>query len=301
MLLTIGIPVKNEERNIEALRLAIEEIVKKIEMKNVSVEIIINENVSEDNSLILLEAWQRDFPIIRLFPLQTPLSFQASIISMMSEAKGDAFVIYQSDLQDPPEIILTFVDHWLKGHEIVAGVITSRQEGFINRIGRKLFYRTLQIVTDHNVIAGLQDFYLISDRVYKTLLALPNDGLFLRGHITSRFGNVIQVPYSRRKRTAGKSSFNFPQKYSLALDALLLFGTRFIRILSSASFILFMISSLSIIYFSLSYFLGFRFQVKGWASLSLLILMLVSVLGLTTGLILEYLIRIYRLLIFNQK
>ena len=301
MLLTIGIPVRNEEGNIAALRLAIEEIVKEIEKKNLTVEIIINDNVSEDNSLILLEAWQRDFPIIRLFRLRTPLSFQASIISMMSEAKGDAFVIYQSDLQDPPEVILTFVDHWLKGHEIVAGVITSRQEGFINRIGRKFFYRSLQIVTDHHIIAGLQDFYLISDRVYKSLLTLPDDGLFLRGHITSRFGNVIQVPYSRRKRTFGKTNFNFPQKYSLALDALLLFGTRFIRILSSASFVLFIISSFLIMIFLLSYILGFRVQVRGWASLSLLILMLASIIGLTTGLILEYLIRIYKLLVFNQK
>ncbi len=301
MLLTIGIPVRNEEGNIAALRLAIEEIVRRIEKKNISVEIIINDNTSEDNSLSLLENWQKDFPIIRLFHLRTPHSFQASIISMMREAKGDAFVIYQSDLQDPPEMILTFVNHWLKGHEIVAGVIISREEGFINRIGRRFFYRSLQIVTDHNIIAGFQDFYLISERVYKSLLALPNDGLFLRGHITSRFGNVIQVPYSRRKRTAGKTNFNFPQKYSLALDALLLFGTRFIRILSTASFVLFIISTILIIYFLLSYILGFHLKVRGWASLSLLVLTLVSVVGITTGLILEYLIRIYRLLVFNRK
>lgn len=301
MLLTIGIPVRNEEENIPALRLAIEEIVRKIEEKNINVEVIINENVSVDNSLNLLEAWKKDFPIIRLFQLKTPLSFQGSIISMMKEAKGDAFVVYQSDLQDPPDLILTFVDSWVKGNEIIAGVITSRQEGFINRFGRKLFYHSLKLVTDDYFIAGFQDFYLISKRVYSGLLDLPNEGLFLRGHITSRFGNVIQVPYSRRERVAGKTNFNFPQKYSLALDALLLFGTRFIRILSSASFALFTISFLSIIYFAFSYILGFRFQVKGWASLSLLILLLVSLIGLTTGLILEYLIRIYRLLVLHKK
>lgn len=301
MLLTIGIPVRNEGENIPALKRTIEEIVAKIEKKKISVEIIINDNVSEDNSLILLESWQKEFPIIRLFSLQTPLSFQASIISMMREANGEAFVVYQSDLQDPPELILNFVDLWLEGHEIVAGVITSRQEGVINRIGRRLFYRSLQLVTDDHFIAGFQDFYLISKRVYTSLLDLPKEGLFLRGHISSRFGDVTQVQYSRRKRTAGKTNFNFPKKYSLALDALLLFGTRFIRFLSSVSFVLFIVSSLSILYFSLSYILGFRFQVRGWASLSLLILLLVSIIGLATGLILEYLIRIYRLLIFDRK
>ena len=63
MLLTIGIPVRNEEGNIPALRLAIEDIVKKIKMKNVNVEIIINDNLSKDKSLSLLEEWQKDFPI----------------------------------------------------------------------------------------------------------------------------------------------------------------------------------------------------------------------------------------------
>lgn len=301
MLLTIGIPVRNEEENIPALRRKIEELVTQIEKRKISVEIIINENMSQDNSLSLLEDWQKESQMIRLFPLKTPLSFQASIISMMKEANGDAFIVYQSDLQDPPEIILTFLEHWLEGHEIVAGVITSREEGFFNRIGRKLFYRSLRLVTDDHFITGFQDFYLISKRVYTSLLDLPKEGLFLRGHISSRFGDVIQVPYSRRKRVAGKTNFNFPKKYSLALDALLLFGTRFIRILSSASFVLFIVSSLSILYFSLSYFLGFRFQVRGWASLSLLILLLVSTIGLTTGLILEYLIRIYRLLVLDKK
>jgi len=301
MLLTIGIPVRNEEGNISALRVTIEDIVKRIEKKNVTVEIIINDNFSRDNSLSLLEEWQRDFPIIRLFALQTPISFQASIISMMREAKGDAFIVYQSDLQDPPEILLTFVDHWLEGHEIVAGVISSRKEGLINRIGRLFFYRSLQLVTDQFTVAGLQDFYLISSRVYKSLLNLPNEGLYLRGHITSRFGNVIQVPYSRRQRTAGKTKFNFPEKYSLALDALLLFGSRFIRILSTLSFVLFLLSTIAVISFFLMYSLGVRFEARGWTSLSVLVLMLVSLVGLTTGLILEYLIRIYRLLVFNQK
>ena len=301
MLLTIGIPVRNEEGNIPALRLAIEDIVKKIKMKNVNVEIIINDNLSKDKSLSLLEEWQKDFPIIRLFALQTPISFQASIVSMMREAKGDAFVVYQSDLQDPPELILTFVEHWLEGHEIVAGVITNRKEGFINRIGRKFFYRSLQLVTDQFIVSGLQDFYLISDRVYKSLLTLPNEGLYLRGHITTRFGSVIQVPYSRRQRTAGKTNFNFTEKYSLALDALLLFGSRFIRILSTLSFVLFLVSTILVISFFLMYSVGIRFPARGWTSLSILVLMLVSLVGLTTGLILEYLIRIYRLLVFNQK
>jgi glycosyltransferase involved in cell wall biosynthesis len=301
MNLTIGIPVRNEEGNIPALREEIEKIVKEIEKRNIEVEVIVNENMSSDSSLKLLTEWQRDFPNMRLFALETPLTFQASILSMMSNAKGDAFVVYQSDLQDPPEVILTFVDLWLQGNEIVAGVITSRQEGMINRAGRSLFYHSLKSVADANFVIGLQDFYLVSKRIYKSLESLPREGLFLRGHISSRFGSVVHVPYSRRKRSVGTTNFNYPQKYSLALDALLLFGTRFIRVLSTISFILFGIATILIVCLSVSYVFGFRFQIRGWASLSLLILSLFSVLGLATGLILEYLIRIYRLLVFGHE
>lgn len=301
MLLTIGIPVKNEATNIPELKKVIEEVVEKINKKNIDVEIIINDNNSNDDSLLLLESWQKDFPIIRLFSLKNTISFQASIKSMMSNANGDAFVVYQSDLQDPAELILAFIDYWLSGYEIVAGVITKREEFIISRLSRIIFYRMLKIVADDFFIAGFQDFYLISRRVYSSLVNLPDEGLYLRGHISSKFDNIMQLPYQRNKRVSGSTSFNFARKYSLALDAILLFGTRFIRILSVTSFLIFIVSTFLGIVLGVSYILGYRFPIKGWASISLFILTLISIIGLAIGLILEYLIRIYKQLIFYKN
>ncbi len=274
MLLTIGIPVRNEATNIPELKKVIEEVVEKINKKNIDVEIIINDNNSNDNSLQLLESWQNDFPIIRLFSFKNTISFQSSIKSMMSNSSGDAFVVYQSDLQDPAELILTFIDYWLSGYEIVA---------------------------DDFFIAGFQDFYLISRRVYSSLVNLPDEGLYLRGHISSKFDNIMQLPYQRNKRVSGSTNFNFARKYALALDAILLFGTRFIRILSVTNFLIFIVSAFLSITLGVSYILGFRFPIKGWASIILFILLLVSMIGLAIALILEYLIRVYRQLIFYKR
>lgn len=300
-LLTIAIPVRNEEANIPTLISAIDDLTEKLESKGVSTEIIINENASTDKSLRLLQEWESKNSKLKVVPLLTPLTFQGSILAMMKRSSGDAFVILQSDLQDPPNLILTFVEHWIKGEEIVVGVISSRREGKSNQIGRKLFYRTLRAFSDGHFIGGFQDFYLISKRVYSELANLPSEGLFLRGHISSRFGPLLEIPYVRNSRVAGKTNFHFVQKYTLALDGILLFGTRFVRVVSTLSFMMFLFSTIFVSALTLSFLLGIRFPLKGWLSIVAGILAIMSILGLALGLILEYLIRIYRFLILNNR
>lgn len=298
-LVTIGIPVRNEEENISELKIAISSLISRLELKGLDVEIIINENGSTDRSLEMLRIWESQEERLKVNKLEPPLTFQASILKMMKAADGDAFIIYQSDMQDPIELVDIFVDYWQKGYSIVAGVIRDRQESFFKKNMRKLFYRTLKLFSDGNFIVGFQDFYLISKNIYKTLATLPNEGLFLRGHISSRFGKVFTLDYSRKDRLKGKSNFKFPEKYGLALDGLLLFGTRFIRVLSTSSFLLFVISIILILVIGISYVFGVRVPMRGWASIYVGILALLSLLGLAIGIILEYLIRIYRVILLK--
>lgn len=298
-LITIGIPVRNEEENISELKIAISSLISRLELKGLDAEIIINENGSSDRSLEMLRVWESQEERLKVNRLEPPLTFQASILKMMKVANGDAFVIYQSDMQDPVELIDVFVDQWQKGHSIVAGVISHRQESFFKKNIRKLFYKTLKLFSDGNFIVGFQDFYLISKNIYNSLATLPNEGLFLRGHISSRFGEVFTLEYSRKNRLKGKSNFKFPEKYGLALDGLLLFGTRFIRVLSTSSFFLFLISIILIIVIGIGYAFGGRVPMRGWASIYVGILALLSLLGLAVGIILEYLIRIYRVLLLK--
>jgi glycosyltransferase involved in cell wall biosynthesis len=226
--------------------------------------------------------------------------YQESILRLLQHSHGDAFVLLQSDLQDPPELIPGFVDNWQAGEKIVAGVIAKRTEGFFQRSVRKTFYKVLKSFSDGEIIVGFQDFYLLDRRIINELKFLSPQGLFLRGHIATRFGSVLQIPYLRADRQRGTSNFGFPAKYSLALDGLLLFGTRFIRVVSTISFGVFCFGVIGAFTLLLSYLFGYRASVNGWASLGLVLLTLLSLLGMTTGLILEYLIRIYRFQVFQK-
>ena len=300
-LISIGIPVLNEELNIPTLIARLIPVIEDIERRELTVEVIVNNNASSDISGSLLDNWAKSDSRVKInhFPITVP--FQESILRLLQQSQGDAFVLLQSDLQDPPEALIDFIEHWKSNQKIVAGVITKRSEGFFQRSIRKIFYKLLKSFSDGKIIVGFQDFYLIDRSIVNQLKQLSPEGLFLRGHISTRFGHVQQFPYIRADREKGKSNFNFPAKYSLALDGLLLFGTRFIRTISTISFSVFCLGVIGTVAVLLSYLFGYRAAMHGWASLGVILLTLLALLGMTTGLILEYLIRIYRFQIFSNK
>jgi len=293
-LISIGIPVLNEELNIPYLIARLNPVIEEIGRRELTVEVLVNNNASSDISGTLLDDWAKSDSRVRInhFPFTVP--FQESILRLLQQSRGDAFVLLQSDLQDPPETLLDFISHWKTNQKIVAGVISKRQEGIFQRSIRKIFYRLLKSFSDGKIIAGFQDFYLIDRSIIDQLKQLSPEGLFLRGY-------VQQVPYKRVNRERGKSNFNFPAKYSLALDGLLLFGTRFIRTISTISLGGFCLGILGTVAVLLSHLFGYRAAMHGWASLGVILLTLLALLGMTTGLVLEYLIRIYRFQIFSSK
>jgi len=300
-LISIGIPVLNEELNIPILMSRLDPVIVEISQRGFSVEILVNDNASSDGSGIILDSWAKSDSRVSINHLPITIPFQESILQLLQRSQGDAFVLLQSDLQDPPEILIDFISNWTQEQRIVAGVIIKRREGVIHRVIRKVFYWLLKSFSDGKIIVGFQDFYLIDRTIVDQLKKLSPEGLFLRGHISTRFGHVEKVPYVRADRERGKSNFNFPTKYSLALDGLLLFGTRFIRTISTISFVVFSLGVLGTTGVLISYFLGYRAAMQGWASLGVILLTLLALLGMTTGLILEYLIRIYRFQVFSGK
>jgi dolichol-phosphate mannosyltransferase len=298
-LITIGIPVRNEELNIPHLITAMSIVTSILEAKGFKVEILVNDNASSDNSLTMLQEWSARNERVRVFYFQHGVTFQESILNLMRNAGGDAFVIYQSDLQDPFELIQDFVETWSTSKGTVIGIIKKRTEKFHIRIVRNIFYRLLKSSSDGKIVLGFQDFYLVPRNVYLELAKLSPEGLFLRGHISSRFSNISTIYYDRNDRLRGKTNFSFPQKYALALDGILLFGTRLIRAIAVVSMIFFGIGIFSMVAILIIYLAGIENPIKGWNSLAIGISLLISMFGIISSLILEYLIRIYRQIVFG--
>ena len=299
--ITIGIPVRNEEENIPFLIEKMNIVVARLKELKLDTEIIVNNNASADRSLALLTSWAKSNTHVHVYHFSNGVSFQESILNLIRNASGDAFVIFQSDLQDPADMIVEFAQTWIKTNGIVVGVITKRDEKFHVKSVRKIFYWILKKSSDGNILVGFQDFYLLPKRVYSELAKLSPEGLFLRGHISSRFSNVTQMKYDRNDRIRGTSNFSFPQKYTLALDGILLFGTRLIRTIAVLSMCLFAGGVFSILLIGSAYVLGWKTAVHGWSSLAISISLLIAMFGMISSLILEYLVRIYRLMVFGGK
>ena len=256
--------------------------------------ICVNDNLSTDGSTEQLLAWQDTDNRVKVYKLHQPLEFQSTIQNLMKKTSADAFAVLQSDLQDPIADFEKLLDTYITNQEhIVAGrAVTRKGSRFVNRV-RAVFYWLLSSSSGTNYVSGFQDFYILPKYVYSQAASLPNNRLFIRGFLYFNFTNIIFIDYQRTDRIFGESKFNFVKMYDLALDGLLLYGRRFIRILSITSFLIFISSLIFGLVVLIMTFLGFDFGSRGWTSIILSISVLVSILGMLAGVILEYLIRIY--------
>ena len=298
--ISIAIPVKNEYENIPDLSLHISSLLSNQKFDNIDFEVLINNNASVDNSWELIRKWADSDQRIKLFNLTDELTFQETIQDMMRKSTGDAFAIYQSDHQDPIDVLFKFIELWLEKPQIIVGVIDKRPGGLFSNLARKVFYYSLNKFSDGKFINNFQDFYLLPKTVYKKIALLPSNGLFIRGYISSNFKDITIIKYNRNPRSKGKTNFDTNKKYSLAMDGLLLYGSKFIRKIAQISFIIFILSLISIFTIFTTYFFGIKASVNGWASLAAILMLLVSLLSLTLGIILEYLIRIYKVVYFHN-
>lgn len=294
--LSIVIPVCDEKDNLELLRNSLNKVLSSETLKGIKVEILINDNNSRDGSVEYLNAWANEDDKVRFFPLKNNIGFQNSILYGMNNATGDALIVLQSDLQDPPEIIEIFVKYWLDGARVVGGIIRNRNENFFSKNIRRIFYWFLGASSDESIVISFQDFYLLDRSVYEIIKRTKPFHAFIRARISSEFGIDAIVPYDRNPRLNGISKFNFAAKYKLALDALLMYGSRFVRLLSLISFassVLLFIGNISLF---LLHFTGVKYLVQGWLSLISILLFGFSLILLLISIIIEYLFRIYRIL-----
>ena len=292
--ISIVIPVRNEAENILELRKRVTSILSTEYLSKYRFEIIINDNNSNDNSVELLVAWANVDNRVKVQKFRKNIGFQQSILMGMRVATGNAVIVLQSDLQDPVEFIEVFVEKWHAGAKVVAGIISSRRENIIPRTSRKIFYWLLRILSDKEVEINFQDFYLLDKVVYDDIKNLHPHNAFIRGYITSEYGIDIRIPYVRNDRMYGESKFNFAAKYSLALDAILLYGNRIPRLLSIFSIVISLIFFLTSCGLFVCKLFGVNFIARGWLSLVSISLLGFSAIFFLLSILLEYLFRIYK-------
>jgi glycosyltransferase involved in cell wall biosynthesis len=291
-LVSIVVPVYNEELTLPALYSAVTKVAAQLE-EAYEFEFVFTDNHSTDRTFQLLHQLALSDPRVRVFRFSRNFGFQRSILSGYVRARGDVAVQLDCDLQDPPELIPVFLEHWRNGAEIVYGIRTARKEGWLLNAGRSLFYRLIDRLSEHSIPVDAGDFRLISRRIIDLVAALDDAKPYLRGTIASLGFKQVGVEYERNARVSGESKFPFSKLVSLAVDGILNHSTVPLRLSTYFGFFVSMITFLGVILYLMIKLMIHTAWPAGFATLAVLILGSISINAMLLGIIGEYLGRMY--------
>ncbi len=301
MKLSVVVPILNEVESLSALRSCLFDLEAELTRTGHELEVVLNDNASDDGSSLELEEWDKSSGTVTHVRFTKRLTFQQSIINGFRTATGDCVAVFQGDLQDPWELLLEFFENWLDGCKVVVGVPNNRHSSGMQTLARRVFYKSLRAGTSGGIPVGFQDFYLLDKSVYKELANRPNHFQFIRGTIARDYPIDAQITYSRNYRKSGKSKFRISDKYELALDALLIHSSSFVRLLSGFGLTIALVSLVVLLGIPILYLLGVDFGVPGWLSTASLLTLMIGIASFAAAIQFEYLRRILVLIIDESK
>ena len=218
--LVIICPVFNEEDSIPLFIDEIKKIEKKISDKY-KLDLIFSNNASTDNSLNILKEYSEKYSNIYYLTLSKNFGYQNSINFALKNSHGDLYVIIDSDGEDPPSMILDFLNKHEEGYDIIYGKRENRPEGFLLKKMRNIFYRILKFSSDDEIILNMAEFSLFTNEVKECLIEENSSFPFLRSTIARVGFNSLAIPYTRKYRFGGKSNYNFFSMVKFAIAGIL--------------------------------------------------------------------------------
>ena len=289
-LISICVPVLNEAENIPRLIARLNQLAEANPAYDF--EFLFTDNASTDDTFAMLaEAAQSDSRI-RALSFSRNFGFQRSVLTNLLNAKGDAAVQVDADLQDPPELITEFLAKWEQGYKVVYGIRRRRQENVVINSARLLFYRLIRALSEVDVPVDAGDFRLIDRTIIEQLRTYQDRSPYVRGLISSIGFSQIGIPYDRAARIAGTSKFNFSKLVLLAVDGICSQSTKPLHYITLFGIGISLISFLSAFIYMIAYFFV-DYDAPGFTTLVLIVLASIGVNALFIGIIGEYVGRIY--------
>jgi polyisoprenyl-phosphate glycosyltransferase len=256
-------------------------------------EIIYVDDGSQDATPGLLRDIQQRDQCAHVVVLSRNFGHQVAVTAGIEHARGDAIVLIDADLQDPPEVIADMVARWREGFDVAYGVRTDRAgESAFKLMTAKAFYRLINRMTETNIPRDTGDFRLMDRKVVDALQAMPERDRFIRGMVSWTGFRQIAVPYRRAPRFAGTTKYPISKMLRFALDAIASFSAKPLTLATYAGFFA---SALALC--GIGYALAMRLftdnWVTGWTALFIAVLLLGGVQMISLGIVGEYVGRIY--------
>ena len=289
-LISIVVPVYNEEKNIVPLFERVSNVFSKIDY---DFEIIYVDNCSIDNTQPEIRKLSNENKNIRGILMSRNFgSSQPSTIAGIHHAKGDAVVLIDGDIQDPPEMIPDFISKWEEGFDVVYGIRAKRKGSLIRRAGYKLFYRVFKKISYINIPLDAGDFGLVDRKVVDNIKKLKENELFFRG-IRAWIGfSQTGIEYTRNERAHGKTNVSLLENFKWAKMGIFNFSYKPLEYILSISVVMTLFSFIGIVFFTIHHFVHPELPI-GFSTIVILILFVSSVQLLAMGIIGEYLARIF--------
>lgn len=290
--ISVIIPTYNEEETIPALYEKFTEIMCK--MQNYDFEIIIVNDGSKDATLQILEKIAAKDIRIKVISFARNFGHQCAVSAGLKYVTGDCAVIIDADMQDPPELIPEMVKLWEDGNDVIYGKRKKRQgESLFKLFTAKMFYKTLNALSDIEIPRDTGDFRLVDKKVIDVLNTMPEHNKFLRGLWGWIGFKQIAYEYERKERLAGKTKYPLRKMIKLASDGIIGFSTKPLKLVGGLGIISIFISFVILVYAILSYMFTWNKLMPGWTSIMVAITFFAGVQLLSIWIMSEYIGRIY--------
>ncbi|NTW01040.1 MAG: glycosyltransferase family 2 protein [Oscillochloris sp.] len=288
---SIIVPVHNEATGLPELHRRVRAVMVKI---GEPWELLLINDGSHDNSAAVIASLCDQDTHVRGISLTRNFGFQVAVTAGLDASRGEAVILMDADLQDPPEVIPAMIAQWQAGFDVVYGVRASRAgETWFKRATASGFYRLIRRITNVNIPLDTGDFRLMDQRVVIALQQMPEQHRFLRGMVSWVGFKQTGVTYERQARFAGQTNFTLRKMLRFAMDAITGFSYAPLQLASYLGFIMALISALAILLVVGLRLFGATQPLLGQATTLVAVLFLGGVQLICLGIVGEYLGRIY--------
>ncbi|MES2836965.1 MAG: glycosyltransferase family 2 protein [Bacteroidota bacterium] len=287
--ISLIVPIYNSSKFMNSLLEAIDN--ERIH-SNWNLELILIDDGSKDASYDKIVELSLKYNYIKGIKLSRNFGHQIAVKTGLSHCTGDYIAVIDDDLQDPPSLLPHFFSYLDNGYDVAYGVRKNRKESFIKKLSYNSFYRLLKSLSNTDIPLDSGDFCVMKKQVVENMLKLKEKSPFLRG-IRAWVGfKQIGVEYERAARFDGESGYTLKKLMKIALDGIFSFSSVPIRIITFIGLLGFVFASVYSLLLVYEYF-AHGIEVKGFASLAIIISFFSSLTLICLGIIGEYIVRIY--------
>ncbi|HQR07907.1 MAG TPA: glycosyltransferase family 2 protein [Gemmatales bacterium] len=295
--ISLIVPCYNET---EVLPLLFDRIQKAAEEWHGDYEVILVDDGSNDGTWDLIQQYHDDDRRWKGIRLSRNFGHQLALWTGLQHAQGDAIVVLDADLQDPPEIIPQFLEQWRAGYDVVYAIRRKRKEGFFKRVAYFCYYRTLSLLSEISIPLDSGDFCVMDRRVVNAVLSCNEQQPFIRGLRAWVGYRQTGLEYERAGRAAGEVKYTFTKLVKLGLNGIFSFSTKPLRLATWTGIICSSLAFLAAVFVLIRYLFAEELKpygvlpVPGYASIIIAVLFLGGLQLIGLGIVGTYVGRIFQ-------